>query len=447
MLFCLVTVSTHISNAQNPDTQKSDTQKPSANSLVVFLEAVKGHPGVKAAKANLNAAEANLSQAFDPVALEGNATYGRLQKQPKTEQPNEKNLVEDVVRFSASLSFRPFPYGDIGDLVSQRKLDMEKNRLDYREMLTNLEVQALEAASNVQLAQEALILAQEAFNLSEKALQSTQVRFKKGAANQRELRESEKGLVEAEKFLADAKANLALALLSLKSLVGEVDTPNLLEFSEPLGEPLEVLRARINIDLVSISVGSAWRDIYPTLQACYDWGVDNKTTLSASIETRTLQPKISILYDGASQGVTQCGFSQAAKIDNLFSIGISMNISPGTFDQLSSVNEQQQVAEEALAAAISSAELKHATLARDLEQALRQLHLAAVEFEHAQKVLSETKIRQEAGLSIPLETQQAAVELTEANLDLQSAKQAKLSKQLAFYKFYAIPPSEVLNYE
>ncbi len=421
----------------------ANAQNPSESSLLIFLEAVKDHPGVRAARASLNATELNLHQAFDPVVLEGSATYGRLFIDGS--HPNADNLEENAAQFSASLSFRPFPYGDIGDLVSQRKLDMEKARLNYRETLTNLEVQALEAASGLRLAQEALVLAQEGFDLSETALKSTQIRFDKGAANQRELRESEKGLVEAQKFLDDAKANLALAIFSLKSLVGEVDIPDLPEFSEPIGEPLEVLRAQINIELANISVGSAQRDIYPTLRASYDLGVSDSTTLSTSIETRTLQPKLGILYDGTGQGGTESGFRQGVGIDSQFSIGVSMNISPGTFDNLSFANEQRQATKEALTAATISAEIQHATLVRDLEQAERQLRLAEVEFDHSQKVLAETQIRQEAGLSIPLETQQVAVELTEDSLDLQSAKQERLSKQLAFYNFYAIPPSEVLN--
>ena len=420
-----------------------NAQESPENSLVVFLEAVKDHPGVRAAKANLNAAEVNLRQAFDPIALEGNATYGRLFIDD--DHDNADSLEENAAQLSASLSFRPFPYGDIGDLVDQRKLDMEKGRLDYRETLTNLEVQSLEAASGVQLAQETLILAQEGFDLSETALKNTQIRFNKGAANERELREAEKGLVEAQKFLDDAKANLALALLSLESLVGDVDAPNLPEFSEPIGEPLEVLRARININLADISVGSAQRDIYPTVQASYDWEVSDKTALSTSIESRTLQPKVSFSYDGTGQGGTASGFRPGIGIDSQFSIGVSMNLSPSTFDNVSFANEQKKAAEEALAAAMVSAEIQHATLVRDLEQAERQLHLAEVEFDHSQKILEETQIRQEAGLSIPLETQQAAVELTEDSLDLQSARQEKLSKQLAFYNFYAIPPSEVLT--
>ncbi len=104
-----------------------------------------------------------------------------------------------------------------------------------------------------------------------------------------------------------------------------------------------------------------------------------------------------------------------------------MNISPATFDNLSFAKEQKEAAKEALAAAIISSEIEHATLVRDLEQAERLLHLSEVEFNHSKKVLEETQIRQEVGLSIPLETQEAAVELTEDSLDLQSARQEKLS--------------------
>ena len=411
-------------------------QESHQDPLLAFLEAVEDHPGVRAAKANLNAAEANLRQAFDPIALETSGGYGHLFIDDA--HPNADDLEENVAQLSASLSFRPFPYGDIADLTTRRKLDMEKVHLDYREALTNLEVQALEAASGVQLARESLTLAKQGFEVSEAALKNTQIRFDKGAANARELREAEKGLVEAQKFLDDAEANLALALLSLKSLVGDATIPDLPEFSEPLGEPLEVLKAQINVDLADVSIDSANRDLYPTAQAGYDWNITEKSHLSTSIDSRTLQPKVGFSYDGTriDNG-----------IDSQFSVSVSMNLSPATFDNLSFAREQKEAAKEALAAAIISSEIEHATLVRDLEQAERLLHLSEIEFNHSQKVLEETQIRQELGLSIPLETQQAAVELTEDSLDLQSARQEKLSSQLAFYKFYAIPPSEVLRFQ
>ncbi len=411
-----------------------NAQESPENSLVIFLEAVKDHPGVRAAEANLNAAEVNLRQAFDPIALEASGGYGRLFIDDT--HSNAENLEENVAQFAADLSFKPFPYGDTADLTTSRKLDMEKIHLDYRETLTNLEVQALEAASGVQLARESLALAKQGFEVSETALKNTERRFNKGAANARELREAEKGLVEAQKFLDDAEADLALALLSLESLVGDVDTPDLPEFSEPLGEPLEVLKARINVDLAGVSIDSANRDLYPTAQAGYDWNVSENSKLSTSIDSRNLQPKVGFSYDGTRSD---------NGIDSQFTVTVSMNLSPATFDNLSFANEQKKAAQEALSAAIISAEIEHATLVSDLEQAERLLRLSEVEFNHSQKVLEETQIRQEVGLSIPLETQEAAVELTEDSLDLQSAKQEKLSTQLAFYKFYAIPPSEVLK--
>ena len=402
--------------------------------LLVFLEAVKNHPGVRAARANLNAAEVNLRQAFDPIALEASGGYGYLFIDDT--HPDVDRLEENAAQFSADLSFRPFPYGDAADLTNQRELNMEKTHLDYRETLTNLEVQALEAASGVKLARESLTLAEQGFEVSETALKNTRTRFDKGAANARELREAEKGLVEAQKFLDDAKANPALALLSLESLVGDVDIPDLPEFSEPLGEPLEVLKARINLDLTDVSIDSANRDLYPTAQAGYDWNVSETSKLSTSIDSRTLQPKVGFSYDGTRVG---------NGIESQFTVGVSMNLSPGTFDKLSVAKEQKKASEQALEAAIISAEIEHAILVRDLEQAERALLLAQAEFNHTQKVLEETRTREELGLSIPLETQQASVEFTEDDFELQSAKQEKLSTQLAFYKFYAIPPSEVLK--
>ena len=414
----------------------ANAQNTPENSLVIFLEAIQDHPGIRAAKASLNAAEVNLRQAFDPIALETSGGYGRLFIDDT--HPNSDNLEENVAQFSANLSFKPFPYGDVADLTNQRKLDMEKVYLDYRGALTDLEVQALEAASGVQLARESLTLAEQGFEVSETALKNTKIRFKKGAANARELREAEKGLVEAQKFLDDAEANLALALLSLRSLVGDIEIPDLPEFPEPFGEPLEVLKARINVDLASVSIDSANRDLYPTAQAGYDWNVSEKSKVSTSIDSRTLQPKVGFSYDGvrSSNG-----------IDSQFTVTVSMNISPATFDNISFAKEQKEAEEEALSAAIISAEIEQATLIRDLEQAERLLRLSEVEFNHSKKVLEETQTRQELGLSIPLETQQASVELTEDSLNLQSAKQEKLSTQLAFYKFYAIPPSEVLKFQ
>lgn len=97
-----------------------------------------------------------LRAAHDPVALETSGGYSRFdldESNPLVQLPGRVGLIpESRTQLSATLTFRPIPFGDTVDLVRQSELDLEASTLDYRAALTRLEGRALEAALSAQLA-------------------------------------------------------------------------------------------------------------------------------------------------------------------------------------------------------------------------------------------------------------------------------------------------------
>ncbi|HKJ95783.1 MAG TPA: TolC family protein, partial [Gammaproteobacteria bacterium] len=182
--------------------------------------------------------------------------------------------------------------------------------------------------------------------------------------------------------------------------------------------------------------------VYPVVQAGYTWNVDSKDSLGVSIESRTLQPKIS--YDFQSPGTS---FPQD-QVNGSFQIGVSMTFSPGVIDGLQATHAQLRAAQDGIDAASNNAAVQKASLDNDLAQAKGALSLAQRKLDDARATLQEDQTREKLGLGTPLTTQQAALDLTQRQLDLQQARQDVLAKTLAYYRFYAHPlvsqtPSEV----
>lgn len=417
-----------------------------AQDLASFLEPLQSHPSLLAAKANLSAAERNLNAAFDPVSAELSGSYLRFDTEdidtdPQT--PGQQGLPVNGGALGLGVTLRPFPFGSVADLVTQRDLELERARLEFRSTLAGLEVEALEAALNVRLAQEGLSLAQNAQVLSKQALDATQIRFELGAANERELREAQAGSLEAQTQVEDAEARLALAKASLESLVGGLSVPaEALELSaegisaediSAEGTSVGVLSAELAVAGAELAYRAASRDLYPVVSAGYSWTLDDNSSLGVSLESRTLQPSLNYSYEDPVQ--TQGG------INGTFSIGLNASISPGSFEQLKGLEEELAGARVALVAAQEEAALQVAALTSQVTEAQRAVELESVHFENAQATLAETQQREELGLSIPLETQEAVLELSQAALELARARQTLLGAVAASYELYAQPIS------
>lgn len=421
-------------------------QEPAADyGLAAFLEPIEHHPALQASAAALRTAEAQLTAANDPFSLSITAGYSGFSYADPPElpplMPPEQaagalaQLPDSGSMLSADLTLRPFPFGDIRDLVDQRSVELEFARLDRAELLTMLQVQAVEAALGVQLAEESLELAQQAELLAQQALEATRIRAERGAANQRELRDAEARALEAGKFARSAEAGLQLARLGLKSLTGSSATPaaSTLSVARPSGAPLGVRRAELNIKLAETGARNAKRSVLPVAQAGYTWNLDSENSVGFELESRTLQPNLNFTRQTPGAQFPQ------DQLKGTFQIGVSASISPAISAAIAAADAQVAAAHAGLIAARRTADVELAMLENDLEEARQTLDLADLLARNAQLSLAEARTREELGLGIPLETQQAALEQLQAGLELQSARQQLLSATLAFNSLQGVP--------
>ncbi len=447
---------------QAAQTEQSRTEQSRDELLTSLLQILRENPRYIAAQAAVDAAEAQLRAAYNPASLEVQGTYTTTdtdpaaapeaepqQAQPQPGEGSGQTMASNSIQISASATFRPFPFGDIKDLVQQQELALESAVLDFREAVTGLENQALEAALQFQLAQGSVDLAQSTLEAARSALTATQTRFDRGGANDRDLRSAEANFQEAQNFAQNARANLELARLSLRNLDLEV----LIEILENRaaeeldalltlprvseGLPLSVQRSQISLGQTTIGVGSARRDLYPVAQASYDYNLDDRSSLTASIESRTLQPSVGYSY----QDPVRSGAESA--VNSSLSVGVSANISFGVFDEIDAAEEQRAAARAGLEASRENAEVQLASLLNALNEAERTVALGQIQFQNALQAFEEDQQRQEVGLITPLDAQQALVALLEEDTELSGARLSALQALLDTYEFYALPPSEV----
>ena len=385
-----------------------------------FLASLENYPGLQAARTSLALAEARLEQAYDPFGLTLNSAFD---PQPAEDDP--------TFTASAGAVFRPFLYGENADLVGQRQVELDQARLDYNEALTNLQVEALEAAWSVQLAEESLRLAQEGTTVADRSLTSTQARLERGVAAAPELRDAQLGVTGAQNLRADSEDALALAQLRLETFVGAARLGALPEYPLPgEGVPLAVARAQNDIALQRVDIAPLQRNLYPVVQASYAQGLGDRNALFASINTASFAPSVGYSYtsDGADTG---------------FRLSVSYDISLNDFDAVGIAEDEVAQAQLALQNVVERSQLVRSGLINVLASARRNLDLARRSFESAQQTLEETQAREELGLSLPLETQQAAVAVTEAGQLFQAARLAVQAARFDLYEFYALPPSSV----
>jgi len=403
-----------------------------------FLAPLAGYPSLRASAESVASAKAALHAAYDPVSLQATGGYSHFDNNPVDTDPvtpGVQPLPANGGQISADVTLRPWLFGDTADQANKSRIQLQQAQLDYDDALTGLQAQAVQAAYGVQLARESLASARQGEQVSQAALDATRLRASKGAASDRDLRSAETGLEQAKQYVANAQGSLSVAQATLQSLVGGATPPDVeaLSLAVPDGTALSVQKARLSAELAGVSVANATRSVYPVVQAGYTWNVDNKDSVGVSIDSRTLQPKVS--YDFQTPGTA---FPQN-QINGSFQIGVSVTISPGVLDGLDATRAQLRAARDGVDAAQKGAGVQKASLDNDLAQARRALALAQRKVSDAQTTLQEDQSRQALGLGTPLETQQAALDLTQARLDLQQARQDVLAKTLAYYRFYAKP--------
>lgn len=419
------------------------------STLEALLAWVPEHPAVRAAQAALEAAEAQLRAARSPVRLEVSSSLTQLDVDEldlAPDIPGMQALDKTLLSVTAGVSLRPFAFGDIADLVDQREVAVAQARLDLSESLVAMQVRTLEAVYELELAGVAVLVAEQGVELAREALASSALRAERGAATERQVREASSGLAEAENLLLDAQANRTLAersLLSLVgSLVGSLEMPPLAaadldavvaSLPAPAGEPVDVLRAGLQVRLAELAPRGANRALLPTAQAGYSWNLGDHDTLSVSIESRTLQPNVSFSHE--AQGRT---FPQT-EISGALTVGVAWSISPEAFAALDAAQAQLEAARLGLEATRQGTELQTQALNNAVVQAERAEALAQSRFADASTHLEETRARVEAGIATPIELQSDALSVTRAQAELLAARLSVMRSTLDLYEFYARP--------
>jgi outer membrane protein len=428
-----------------------------AQDLATFLAAVKNHPAIKANESLVAAAQSQLDAAYSPVSatVQGNYTTASYTLPDGIPDEVAENLPDQSGSFSIGATFRPFVFGDLADLAEQRRIALEQAKLTYQQTLADLETQALEAAANLQLAQASLTLAQTGRDIAQAALDSTQTRFNKGAASEAEVRAAQERLSNAENQIQNAEAGVVLAQQGLQLLVGEATLEALPALPLVEGTPPDVKQAEFNILLANLGIGSSNRAFIPTAQASVAFPLDDeKSEVGVSIESRTLQPTVTYSYNNPKSTVGQGvpipridGFPDlgADEINAVFSVGVSATISVEQFNNLDAANAQLAAAQAGLLGAQDRANLTALSLSNTYQTAVRGLELAKLTFNNAERTLSETQAREEAGLAVGLETDQARLAVEQAKLGVFSAEIDVLKAILETYRTYAQPISETLE--
>ncbi len=429
-----------------------------AQDLATFLAAVKTNPAIAANESLVAAAEAQLSAVYSPVSATVQGNYSTASYSLPDSLPAEvtDNLPIQTGGFSIGATFRPFVFGDLADLAEQRRIAVEKAKLTYQQTLADLEGQALESAANLQLAQVSLELAQTGRDIARSALDSTQTRFEKGAASEAEVRAAQERLSGAENQIQNAEAGVALAKQGLALLVGEATLNELPDLSLAEGTSPDIKQAEFNVALAMLGIGSSNRAFIPTAQASLTFPFnDEKSEVSLSLESRTLQPTVTYKYDNpkgtVGQGLPIPRLENVPNFDfgsddinSVFSVGVSATISVEQFNNLDAATAQLEAAQVGLVGAQDRANLTALSLSNTYQTALRALELAKLTLSNVEQTLSETKLREEAGLTIGLETDQATLAVAQAKLSVFSAEIDVLKAVLASYRSYALPVSETL---
>ena len=433
------------SQPQTPQTETSQLETPSPETTVAqFLAALQNHPAVKAQAALVAAAQAQLDAVYAPVSFNASANYTRLnldvpETPPGTDTPD---IPKNLVGMTLGASLRPFVFGDTADLAETRRIDLEKAKLSYLETLSALEAQALSGAAQVALAEASLNLAREGADLAETALSAARTRQTKGAAGASDVRSLELQLRDAANRLQSAQTSLDLARRSLASLVGAASAPASYRLVPTSGTPPDVLRAQLDLQLAKVGAAGLERGLYPTAQASYTWPLsDNKSELSLSIESRTLQPGVNYSYANPKQGAA--GFSApegvpASALKGSFTVGVALNISPEAFGALQAADARVTAAAAGLQAALDNAELTALSLQNALQTAQLGLELARQSVADAELTLQDVNTRRDLGLATDLEVAQAEFAATQARLGERSAELVLLQALLDTYSTYAV---------
>ncbi len=392
-----------------------------------FLGALATRPELEAADAAVEAARAGLAQALNPVALDVNVAANA---------PAAELTPFADTRIGVGVTAYPFRYGQPGDVVRLREIDLERARLDRREVRAQLEARAFENALALTLSRSSLRLARSAAEAAAASYRATQLRFGRGLATPAELRSADAGRQRAQNLVLSAEADVKLARATLSSLVGDVQLGALPGLTTP-GKalvPPTVRRAELELAAAQIGQAGATRPFYPVADLTYAYDVSAQNRLSASISSSDLAPRVGYSYDFN-------GYGEAPQL----SLRVSATLAPEQFDNVTRLSALARSAEASLRAAQQNAATTTAQLRTRLAEVQRDEALAALVFRNAEQNLREVRRRETLGAGTPLETQVAAVALAETGFELRDARRDAAAALLDLYRFFGLPLSPALS--
>ncbi|MDX2005183.1 MAG: TolC family protein [Meiothermus sp.] len=413
-----------------------------------FFAPLENHPSIVQARLGLEAAQAQVRAIQSPVSLNTQGGFSFFQNRdplPSTDPACRSPataaqcvaLPSDGRQVQVGLSFTPIPFGDVADALNRAQIGAEQAALGLRSARAQLEASAIEGALRIRLAQAGLEVARAAQRLAQASLEATRIRAQRDAANPGEVRQAEAQVRSAAIQVSDAERSLALARQSLSDLLGSADAAPPAVALPPPQTPPSVRQAQFGVGSAQVQYDGAIRGVLPVLNASYTRNTSPNDSLTASINSRTLQPSIS--YSNTSQARTE----PSVRIDGTFTIGFSATIALGVVDALEAAQKQVDAANQAVEAARRNAKTQEDLLRSQLQTADLNLANAVQGRADAEKTLAEARERERLGLTSPLATVQAELGLAQALLALEQAQLSRTSRILDLYRFYALPVSEV----
>jgi outer membrane protein TolC len=426
------------------------------------LAGVEDHPALRAARAAVDAARAELDAVRFPVALEGEVAAQRFDVTAEAGPGVPQELVDEQVdelrwnvRGSVRATLRPFRVGDLADLETQRALALDQAERRLRDTRASLEAGALQAAGGLLVAEHGVRLAEAGRALARAALDATRLRLERGAAREIDLRRAELEAARADERVRAAIANRARAEARLEDLVGpgrtlrQLPAPAALPPLPDDALPPAVAQAEDDLRLAGVGVGSAERGLLPTVQASYAWTTEDGA-VSLSLESRTFQPTIGYEtpdpYANLTQGLDQSGLldpNEPATIDGALTLALSFQLGPESAYGLRAAEARLEAARAALDAALRDAGLAADDRAEQLRAARAELAFATTAADLARADADDVRRQVDLGLATPLDALQADLAVLDADLALLSARSALLDALLADYRALAVPLSEV----
>ena len=419
-----------------------------ASDTLEFLAALDDYPAIRATRSVVAAADVQLDAIRSPVSATAAGGYARFSQDVPDWYHDLPEEIRELLglteartasQLELTVTLRPFLWGDLADAEAQLELERARQLATYHETRARLEVQAIESSQRLSILQVALDLAERGVALAEEVLDITGMRLERGAASSADYRQAEARLRDAEAQAEQAERDAQLSQAALTDLVGDARPPKDVVIPKITGTPLGVERARLDLASAEIGVASARRDLYPVVQAGYSYNADGPGSLSVGIESRTLQPTVSYRYQDEPAGIP------GVQARSSFQVGVSLELSDSNFASHDAARHQLEAAAAGLELAERSAALELQGLHGQSEQARRQLALAEHALSDASKQLEEVTSRVELGISTSLERDQAALERDRAAVELAFAELEVTSSILAYYVFYGVPVSTVLE--